>query len=217
MTVTLAARADPRSPEAEAYRVLRSNLGLAGAGAGPQVLAVCAPGPGEGASTVAANLALVVAQGGRQVVLVDANLRRPALQAAFGLPAGPGLAEALADDALAAAPPLVASGVDGLRVLAAGSLPPDPAELLAGPRLGLVLERLRQGAEVVIVDLPPVTAVADAAVVAPQADGLLLVLMAGRSRRDETGRARALLGRVGARILGVALIGAADAGRAPGY
>jgi capsular exopolysaccharide synthesis family protein len=217
MTIALISVADPRSPAAEAYRVLRTNLGLGEPGAATRMLAVAAPGPGEGASEVAANLAVVTAQAGRRVVLVDADLRRPTQHALFGVSAETGLSVALRDDPAAPAPPLTASGVAGLQLLVAGPVPPDPAECLGGPRLRALLALLREQADVVILDLPPVTAVTDAAVVAPHTDGLLLVLAAGRSRRDETRRARGLMDQVGARVLGVAFIGGDDVGRSGGY
>jgi non-specific protein-tyrosine kinase len=231
---------DPRSPAAEAYRLLAANLGLTGGPAPPRALLVASPGPGEGASRVAANLARVAAEGVPRVILVDADLRQPAQHALFGVAGRPGLAQLLAGATGTTEPaelPLVAVAEGRLALLpagtgdatgaaeatgasgrpAVGSSVGSPGELLGRGRVPALLAALRAAGDLVILDAPPVTAVADAALLAPHVDGVLLVLTAGRSRRDETARARELLDHVGARVLGVALIGGDDAGRGAGY
>lgn len=208
---------EPRSPEAEAYRVLRTNLALAAPERTLRTLVITAPAPGDGASTVAANLARVTAQAGTRVVLVDADLRQPAQHTLFGVANARGLSTVLAAEGPLSALPLVATSEEHLRLLPAGPEPPNPAELLGRPRLRELLDLLLDQAAVVILDVPPAAAVTDAAVVAPQADGVLLVLTAGRSRRDHTARARELMANVGANVVGVALIGAEDEGRLGAY
>ncbi len=204
---TLVTLADPHSAVAEAYRVLRTNLAFARPDAPLRTLLVTAPAPDADKSTAAANLAVVTAQAGRTVVVVDCDLRRPAQHALFDLPNDAGVTTALLDDAALADLPLRATPVEGLRVLTSGPLPPNPAELLGTRRMGALIDRLAEMADLVLFDAPPVVAVTDAAVLAPQLDGVLLVLEAGRSRRDHTARARELLDTVGAAVVGVVLCG----------
>ena len=203
----------PRSPAAEAYRTLRTNLeGAAadhGGGLRRRVL-LTSPGPGEGKSTAVANLAVVLAQGGRKVVLVDADLRRAAQHTLFGLREGPGLSTLLASPAAledsAAELPLQPTAVDGLWLLTSGPPPPNPTELLGSPRMEAVLERLAARADVVLLDTPPVVPFADAAVLSRRVDGVLLVVGAGTVKRDLARKARAQLEAVQAPVLGVVVV-----------
>jgi len=207
--------AEPRSAAAEAYRRLRTNLSLARPDGAALVLLVTSAGAEADKSATLANLAVVTAQSGLRVVVVDADLRLPAQHRLFGLPNDAGLSTALAGDADLGAPPLSATSVDGLAVLTSGPTPPNPAELLGARRLGELLGRLAAVADVVLVDAPPLVAVTDAALVAPQVDGVLLVLAAGRSRRDDAVRARLVLDNVGAHLVGVVVteVEAGPAGR----
>jgi non-specific protein-tyrosine kinase len=199
--------AEPRSPEAEAYRSLRTNLDFARPGETVRTILVSAPAPDAGASTALANLAVVSAQAGRRVVVVDCDLRRPAQHELFGLANDAGVTTALAGAGAVEAVAPQETGVDGLRVLTSGPVPPNPAELLSSVRMQALVERLAGEADTVLFDAPPVVAVTDAAVLAPRLDGVLLVLAAGRSRRDHAARARELLDKVGAQVLGVVLTG----------
>jgi capsular exopolysaccharide synthesis family protein len=212
--VTLSA---PRSGVAEAYRSLRTNLAFARPDAPLATLLVTSPGADEDRSGTLANLAVVVAQGGRRVVVVDADLRRPSQHTLFGLPNTVGLTSALVDDAALADLPLQATGVEGLEVLTSGPTPPNPAELLAARRMRAVVERLIERADLVLFDSPPLVPVTDAAVLARLVDGVLLVLAAGRSRRDQVTRAREVLDKVGATVLGVVLTDVAPDATAYGY
>jgi non-specific protein-tyrosine kinase len=204
----------PRSAAAEAYRSLRTNLAFARRSDGPAALLVASPAAGEGKSTTLANLAVVLAQSGRRVIVADCDLRRPAQHALFGLPNGDGVSRLLATGAVEA-PPLLPTQVDGLRLLPAGPPPPNPAELLDRPAAAALLAGLRADADVVLVDAPPLLAVTDAALLAARLDGVLLVLAAGKSRRDHAERARELLDRVGAETVGVVLTGVEPEGRLP--
>jgi capsular exopolysaccharide synthesis family protein len=217
VTDRLVTLTDPRSPEAEAYRVLRTNLAFAEPEETLRTLLVTSPAAGEGATLTAANLAVVTAQAGTQVVLVDADLRRPALHDLFGVANERGLSSVLADERLLLHLPVVATAVDGLHLLPSGPVPPNPAELLGGRRLRSLVDRLLDRAVVVIFDAPPVALVTDAAALAPCVDGVLLVLTAGKSRRDQTARAREIMDNVRARVVGVVLVGAEDGGRSGAY
>src|SRR5205823_123887 len=138
----------------------------------------------------------------KRVILVDCDLRRPGLHSLFGLELSPGLSDALLEEG---DPPLRSTAVPGLEVLTAGGQPPSPGELIASSRLARLLTRLRGQADALIIDSPPVGVVADALVLAPQADGVVLVVSAGQTRRDAAQRAKQRLEKVGARLLGAVL------------
>ncbi|MEI6179795.1 MAG: CpsD/CapB family tyrosine-protein kinase [Chloroflexales bacterium] len=198
---------DPNSAVAEAYRTLRTNLLFSSLDRPLHTLLVTSTAPDEGKSSILANLGVTMAQAEQRVLLVDCDLRRPSLQQLFALPNEEGLTTALL--AQADAPlPLQASGVPGLRVLTSGPLPPRPADLLGSRRMGLLVERLRAEADLVLFDTSPVGVVADAVALAPRVDGVLLVLLAGHTRRDRAREARRLLEQVQANLVGVVLNGA---------
>lgn len=200
--VTLSA---PRSPIAEAYRLLRTNFQFAAVDRPLHCIVVTSPGPGDGKSTTAANLAVVFAQGGKSVILVDADLRRPQQHRIFQRTASYGLSTALVDAATPVTNFLQPTDVPGLRLLTGGPIPPNPAELLGSQRMAQLLQVLSQEAEMVILDSPPVLSVADAAILANAADGVVLVADAGRTRREMARRAKESLERAGANLLGMVL------------
>jgi non-specific protein-tyrosine kinase len=193
----------PRSAAAEAYRTLRINLQYSSLDRDLRTILVTSAAEGDGKTTVAANLGVALAESGKKVLLIDCDLRRPGLHGLFGLPLSPGLTGALLEDN--SDPPVEATAVPGLSVLPAGDPPPNPAEFVASARLARLLGRLRERFDLLVVDSPPVGLVADAAVLAPQADGVLLVVSAGRTRRDPARRARQQLDKVGAHLLGAVL------------
>ena len=199
---------DPRSPAAEAYRTLRTNLTFAALDRPIETLVVTSAAPGEGKSTTLANLAVTMAQGERRVILVDADLRRPSLHKIFGVDNSRGLTTMFVEPGTLESPPLMTSGVDNLAILPSGPLPPNPADLLGSRRMEEVIAALRARAEVVLFDAPPVVAVTDAAVLGTKVDGVLLVISAGRTRRDHAQRARELLERVHIRLVGTVLTNA---------
>jgi non-specific protein-tyrosine kinase len=201
----LVAVSEPRSPISEAYRTLRTNLDFASLDQALKTLVVTSAGVGEGKSTTLANLAVVSAQAGRKVVLVDADLRRPTLHTIFGLDNGQGLTTVMMDESALASPPLRSVGVEGLSVLTSGPLPPNPAELLGSRRMEEVIAALAQGADQVFFDTPPVVAVTDAAVLATKVDGVLLVVSAGTTRREYARTAVQRLEQINARLVGTVL------------
>ncbi|MCC6630050.1 MAG: polysaccharide biosynthesis tyrosine autokinase [Chloroflexi bacterium] len=200
----IAMLAAPQSPLAEAYRVLRTNILFARGEGAPRVRTLLvASVDRESAADVAANLAVATAQAGVATVLVDANLRAPQQHLAFGLANDKGLATALTTDAAATTTPTT---VPNLALLPAGPTPATPSELLGSTRLTAILADLATAAELVILDAPPVGTVADAPVLATRVDGVLLVIRSGVTRRARAIEARDELERVGAHIVGVALI-----------
>lgn len=194
---------EPGSAAAEGFRVLQMNTEYLRAPDGVAVIGIASAVPSEGKSTVAANLAIALAAAGHRVALVDADLRRPRLHAILGVDNGLGLTEVLVGrvDVLDA---VQSWGGDGhrLAVLPAGATPPNPGELLQSPRFRAALDRLAAEADVVVVDGPPLLAVADSAVIAHTVDAVLLVASLQRSHRVPVARAVVALESVGARVLG---------------
>jgi non-specific protein-tyrosine kinase len=196
---------EPRSPISEAYRTLRTNLDFAGLDQALETLVVTSAGVGEGKSTTLANLAVVSAQAGRKIILVDADLRRPALHQTFGLGNETGLTTVMMDQSALASPPLQETEVEGLSVLTSGPLPPNPADLMGSRRMEEVIAALGEQADQILFDTPPVVAVTDAAVLATKVDGVLLVISAGKTRRENARTAVQRLEQIKARLVGTVL------------
>ncbi|MFQ6099886.1 MAG: CpsD/CapB family tyrosine-protein kinase [Anaerolineae bacterium] len=196
---------NPRSPAAEAYRSLRTNLTFAALDKPIETLIVTSAAPDEGNSSVLANLAVTMAQGERRTILVDADLRHPDLHEVFGVSNERGLTTMIVEEAALDDPPLIDVGVDNLRLVPSGPLPPNPADILGSRRMEEVIVALKARADVVLFDAPPVVAVTDAAVLGTKVDGVLLVVCAGRTRREHAQRAKELLERVHVRIVGAVL------------
>jgi capsular exopolysaccharide synthesis family protein len=161
--------------------------------------------PGEGKTFIASNLAVSLAQNGSRVILVDADLRKPSLHYVFELPLGPGFTNLVLDQTSAIEDFLQPTGVENLRVLTCGIVPPNPAELLGSPRAAAVMEQLAQYADIVVYDTPPAATVVDAIVIGPRVNAVLHVIKAGSTRIDLVRRCKALLERGGAHILGPVL------------
>ena len=208
----LVAFAEPRSAAAEAYRTLRTNIMFASPDKPVHTILATSTSPDDGKSTTLANLAITFAAAGSPTVLVDADLRRPHQHTIFGVSNDTGLTTLVAELARARDAerdavelPLKDTQVENLRVLTSGPAPPNPAEILSSQRMAQVLEMLRGQAEYVLIDTPPIIAVTDAAVLSPRVDGVLLVVNAGRTKRDLAIKARDMLRQVNANILGVVL------------
>jgi non-specific protein-tyrosine kinase len=195
----------PRSIIAEAYRALRVNIEFASIDQPVQTLLVTSAAPGEGKSVTAANLAVVFAQAGRRVLLVDADLRWPAVHRYFDVSNDRGLTTLLRGDASELDAVAHESEQPNLRLLTTGPLPPNPAEQLGSHRMQGIVELLRKEADVIIFDSPPLLAVADAAVVSAFADGSLLVIDSSQSHRRQVANAAIALTRAGAKVLGTVL------------
>jgi non-specific protein-tyrosine kinase len=183
---------DARSPVSEAYRTLRTNLEFTGLDRPLRSLLVVSPSANAEKSATLANLAVIMAEGGRTVILADGDLRRPSVHEIFGVSNQSGLSELLSQDADLDHIALCDSGVEGLQLLTAGQ----------------VIAALVQRADLVLFDAPPVIAVTDAALLASQVDGTLLIVRAGGTQRDQVQRAKELLDQVNARIVGAVLTNA---------
>lgn len=199
---------NPRSAAAEAYRTLRTNLMFSGVDTVLRRIAVTSPLGLEDKSLALANLAVTLAQGERQTLIVDADLRQPAQHLLWGIENTRGFTDMILDEAAFNNPPLQSTPVVGLSVLPSGALPANPADVLASRRMDDVITRLSELAEYILFDVPPVLAATDAAVFGRKLDGVLLVIRAGKTRRDQTARAKEQLERVQVNIVGAVLTNA---------
>lgn len=216
-TQNLITLSEPRSPASEAYRALRMNLEFTSLDKSLESLVISSPEAEAHKSVVASNLAIVMAQGGQRVILVDADLRRPALHQLFDLPQEPGMTTFMLGRDEETELHLLDTQVPGLRLLPSGALPPNPADILGSQKMQQLLARLQSEADVVILDAPPVTVAVDASVLAAHTDGIVLVVRAGHTRRDRVDQAKELLERFRVKILGAILTDARDQGLLTGY
>ncbi|MGH2444212.1 MAG: polysaccharide biosynthesis tyrosine autokinase, partial [Chloroflexota bacterium] len=198
--------ANPHSDAAEAYRILRTSIRFANVDAPIHSVLVTSAGVGEGKTTTACNLAVTFAQAGVRVVLIDADLRRPSVHRALHLENSVGLTSVLcAQNDVQWSSVLQPGPVAHLHVLTAGPQPPNPAELLSSRRMRRIMEHLSERADLVIVDAPPLLAVADPAVLSLMTDSALLVTDVEETSLHALQRARESLAAVGASISGIVL------------
>ena len=195
----------PRSPQAEAYRGIRTNLQFSSIDQPLQSLLVTSANPEEGKSVTAVNLAIAFAQAGQRVILVDADLRRPFQHKILSLSNKVGLTTVLLDSSVPVSDALQSVTVENLRVMTSGTLPPNPSEMLGSKRMRLLIESLRQEADIAIFDSAPVLAVTDSIVLSTGVDGVLLVVESGRTRHIQAQRSKEALAKVGAQLLGAVL------------
>ncbi|MEZ6098601.1 MAG: polysaccharide biosynthesis tyrosine autokinase [Pirellulaceae bacterium] len=192
----------PKSQESEVVRAIRTSLFFQAASSSAKVFAFSSPQQGDGKSTAISNLAVSIAQAGRRVLLVDADLRRPRQHMLFGCDNDVGVTDVL----LGKTEPsrvLRATSVENLDVVPVGQIPDNPAELLTSLSFDAFVEYARDNYDMVLIDCPPVLAVADPCVIAPRSDGVVLVLNVPRATRGETRRAKEMLEAVGSQLLGV--------------
>ena len=210
----LVVASQPRSPGAEAFRALRTNIQYASIDRPVRSIVVTSSRERDGKTVIASNLAAAIAQAGKKVILIDSDLRRPALTKSFHLREREGLTDALF---LPNFEQLLtwSSQIDNLKIMPSGSIPPNPAELIGSERLQALLEFMKQHVDFIIFDSPPLLAVTDAALLSARVDGVVLVVNAGKTRKDESMRAVESLQKVGANILGVVVN--KMGGRSTGY
>lgn len=204
---TLVTYARPRSEAAEAYRSLRSSILLSSYGAPPKVILVTSAVPQEGKTTVSANSALVLAQRGGRVLLVDADLRRPGIDRIFGFRSRNGLSTLISGTQKFEDVAVPFAEFPNLTILPAGPIPPQPAELLGSSVMKEYMARWREEFDHVVIDTPPCLSVTDAVVLSPEADRVILVARSGRTTKIVLRRACDLLTQVNARVMGIVLNG----------
>ena len=203
MSLDLITVRDPRAPAAEAYRTLRTNLQFSSLDHPIHTLLVTSSAPNEGKSVLLANLAVTLAQAEQRVIVADCDLRRPMLHSLFGVSNEQGLGSALLDET--AALPLVQTEIEGLWLLPSGPLPPRPADVVVSKRMDLLIKRLREQADIVLFDAPPLMAASDATVLATKVDAVVLAARSGKTRRDHARESVDLLNKVNANVVGVVL------------
>jgi capsular exopolysaccharide synthesis family protein len=192
-----------KSPVAEAYRTLRTNILFSKGDQEPKVILFTSTGPGEGKSTTVANTAIVLAQSGKKVIVLDCDLRKPVQHKIFRKKCL-GLTNVLVED-VPVQQLIVETGVAGVQLIPSGPVPPNPSELLSTKKMRELLDYLRSRADYILIDAPPIIAVTDACVLASKVDGICLVLGAGMARPEMARQAKDLLLKAQGHILGVIL------------
>ncbi len=203
--VELVTQSRPQSQMAESYRALRTSLLLTSVGAPPKIILVTSALPREGKTTTSVNTAIVLAQKGTRVLLIDADLRRPSIHKALGISSRIGLSNVLTGGATLQQATVRSTLMANLYILPAGPPPPNPAELMASAQMVDLLAELRDQYDHVIVDTPPTLSVTDAVVLSTRADAVVLVIRSAQTTKPALRRARDILAQVNARVAGVLL------------
>lgn len=201
---SLIAHMKPKSPIAEQYRTIRTNIQFSSPDNDLRAIVVTSTGAGEGKSTTAANLAVVLAQQGKKVLIVDADLRKPTTHYTFGKTNIVGLTNLLTKQS-DLANVTFETDVENLYLIASGPIPPNPAELLASSGMTGLIDDIVSQYDIVIFDTPPVLAVTDAQILANKCDGVVLVVASGKTEKDSAIKAKELLISAKAKLLGVVL------------
>lgn len=200
----LVTKTNPKSPISEQYKTIRTNINFSSVDQEMRSVLVTSSGPGEGKSTTAANLAVVFAQEGKKVLLVDSDMRKPTAHYTFNLTNTFGLTSVLTRQK-ALGDVVNTSDVENLDLLTCGPIPPNPAELLSSKAMNQFLEAAYSVYDMIIFDTPPVLAVTDAQVLANQMDGTILVISSGTTEVDRAVKAKEMLQATKSKLLGVVL------------
>ncbi|HFI0149963.1 TPA: CpsD/CapB family tyrosine-protein kinase [Streptococcus suis] len=196
---------DSDSHNAERIRMLRTNLEFVQVGESLKSIVVTSSIPGEGKSTVSANLAISLAATGKKVLLVDTDLRRPTVHKTFQVQSFPGITNLILTPDLPVTDVICFKEDISLFVMPAGELPPNPSELLASQNMKKIMGELEKHFDYIIYDVPPIHSVTDPQIIASRVDGVILVVRSGYVKKDEVRRSRTALENVEARILGCVL------------
>lgn len=197
----------PKSHSAEAFRAIRTALYFNVQGKSHSVIQISSPTPGDGKSTIAANLAVSIAQSGKRVLLVDGDMRRPMIHHTFGIKSDEGFATVLAGQTQWEKCVFECEEVDGLSIMPCGPKPSNPAELITSPRVKQLINEMRQKFDFVLIDTPPILAVTDPCPVAARVDGVILTIRIKKNVKISADRATKILQGVGANIVGVVVNG----------
>ena len=202
--LNLVTQNDPKNPGAEAYRVIRTGIQFAQAGKELQTIALTSCTPNEGKSTTIANLAVVLTQAGKSVLLIDCDMRNPTVHKNFNLSNKVGLSSCISmGTALSDA--VQKTSIEGLYALTGGVIPPNPSELLGSEQMKNLLQRAKEQYDYVLIDTPPVMPVTDALIVSRFVDGMILVIASAEVKVEMARDVKSQLVNAGANILGVVL------------
>ena len=197
---------EPNSPVSETYRTLRTNIQFSSFDKKIKTLLVTSSGPGEGKTTTSSNLAMVMAQGGNKTLLIDCDQRKPQVHKVFGFSNENGLSNILVNEnEIDINTGIHETDQPNLYVLSSGTRPPNPAELLGSTKMKNFIEELKKTYDFIILDTPPIIMVTDAQLISQYTDGCLLVIASGEAERDLAIKAKGLLEKVNAKILGTVL------------
>ncbi|GMG72647.1 tyrosine-protein kinase PtkA [Priestia megaterium] len=200
----LLAHNSPKDPVAEQYRTIRTNIQFSNVDQDIKTIVVTSSGAEEGKSTTTSNLATVYAQQGLNVLLIDADLRKPTGHYTFRLENHIGLTNVLTRQSTLAQA-VQESEIPHLSVLTSGPIPPNPSELLASAQMTELLKEMKEQFDMIIFDTPPILAVADAQILANQVDGMILVVSSGKTEKDAALKSKELLSNAKGKLLGVVL------------
>jgi capsular exopolysaccharide synthesis family protein len=194
----------PKSPIAESYRTLRTNIHFSSFDKKVKTIVITSSGPGEGKSTTCANLAVVMAENGHKTILIDCDQRRARLHKLFNTSNEKGLSDFLVDN-IQFSEAVQKTEIPNLNIITSGTRPPNPSELVASEKMKRFIENLKESYDYIILDTPPVTVVTDAQLISAYADGCVLVVASAEVEKAAAIKAKELLEKVNARILGVVL------------
>lgn len=198
---------DPRSAFAESFRILRTSMQLSSTSRNSKLITITSCQPAEGKSTVAVNMAAVLAQGGKRVALVDTDMRRPSVYKRLGIERGNGVSEVLTGHCMLDQVTRAHATLTSLDVIPSGTVPPLPADLLASDDMTALVQQLRGRYDYVIFDTPPILSVTDPTIVAAQSDGIVLVIRQGFCTRGMLARTAATLSDLDVKVYGFVLNG----------
>lgn len=196
---------DPKSPTSEAYRTLRTNIQFSSIDKEIKTIAITSSTPSEGKSTIASNLAYIMGQGDKKVLLIDCDMRKPSLHKVFKIGNYNGLTNVLMGDKPLEDIVYKNNSLTNLSILTSGPIPPNPAELLGSKRMRKFLKEVNHEYDIIILDTPPVGLVTDSAVLSTMVDGVILVAAVGHADIGIVKGAKQLLDKVDANIIGVIL------------
>ncbi|MBU5436772.1 CpsD/CapB family tyrosine-protein kinase [Tissierella sp. MSJ-40] len=201
----LITQTNPKSPVSEAFRTLRTNIQFSNIDKDIKTIVVTSSSPSEGKSTIAANLANTIAQGEKKVLLIDCDLRKPRVHKVFGLSNLEGLTNVIVGEKKLSEVVHNSEELKDLYIVSSGPIPPNPAELLGSKRMKDFLDSIKEEYDMVILDTPPIGLVTDSAVLSTIVDGTILVTAVGQTDVEVVKRAKELLEKVNANIIGVIL------------
>jgi capsular exopolysaccharide synthesis family protein len=204
--VNIIAHFNPKSPITEQYRQIRNNINFASVDKEIKSIVVTSPEPSDGKSTTSANLAIVLSQQGKQVLLVDADLRKPSVHYAFNISNMDGLTSVLTKK-ISMEEAISNTHIPNLKVLPSGVIPPNPSELLDSKAMEVMMEELKEAFDFVIFDTPPILAVTDSQIMANKCDGVIMVVASGKTRKEIAMKAKTLLEKANAYLLGAVVNG----------